>query len=423
MKLLHVIPSMDPAQGGVAQAVRNMVPALAQLDVHNEVLSFDAADTAFLGRDAFPVHAIGPAKGGYGYCPALQPWLAAHLQNFDGVIAHGLWQHHCAGTWSAIARFRRSHPSAPDSPRFYVMPHGMLDPYFQKAPGRRLKALRNTVFWKFIEARPVNNADGVLFTCAEELTLARQPFTPYHPRRELEVGLGIEAPPPRHADMAPAFAERCPQVAGRPYLLFLSRLHEKKGTDLLIRAYLQLRAQWQRDGGTRSDGRELPALVVAGPGLDTDHGRLLQQLAASQPDAAGGTNDIHFPGMLSGAAKWGALYGCSAFVLPSHQENFGIAVVEAMACGRPVLISRQINIWRECEPGGIVADDTQGGALELLTRWLALSPQQQVMLGHEAHAAYQRHFEVGEAARRLKEALQPGTPPVSERLPTASTVS
>jgi len=45
------------------------------------------------------------------------------------------------------------------------------------------------------------------------------------------------------------------------------------------------------------------------------------------------------------------------------------------------------------------------------------------MLGHEAHAAYQRHFEVGEAARRLKEALQPGTPPVSERLPTASTVS
>lgn len=422
MQILHVIPSMDPAQGGVAQAVRNMVPALARLDVRNEVVSFDPADAAFLGRDDFPVHAIGPAKGGYGYCVALGPWLAANLQRFDVVIAHGLWQYHLAGSWSAVARYRRAHASAAGSPRFYVMPHGMLDPYFQKAPGRRIKALRNTVFWKFIEGKPVNNADGVLFTCAEELTLAREPFTPYRPRRELDVGLGIQAPPPRHADMAPAFAERCPQVAGRPYLLFLSRLHEKKGTDLLIRAYVQLQAQWRRDG----KGRALPALVVAGPGLDTDYGRSLQQLAAPQ---AGGTNgaddapDIHFPGMLGGDAKWGALYGCDAFVLPSHQENFGIAVVEAMACGRPVLISRQVNIWRECEPGGIVADDTQAGALELLTRWLALTPQQQAMLGDEAHAAYQRHFEAAQAARRLKEALQSGTPPVSERLPTASTVS
>ncbi|UST54257.1 glycosyltransferase [Comamonadaceae bacterium OTU4NAUVB1] len=418
MKILHVIPSMDPAQGGVAQAVRNMVPALAQIDVHNEVLSFDAADAGFLGRDGFPVHAIGPAKGGYGYCAALGPWLAANLQRFDVVIAHGLWQHHCAGTWRAVVKHRRAHAASAGSPRFYVMPHGMLDPYFQKAPGRRLKALRNTVFWKFIEAKPVNGADGVLFTCAEELTLAREPFTPYRPRRELEVGLGIEAPPPRRPAMAPAFAERCPQVAGRPYLLFLSRLHEKKGTDLLIRAYVELQARWHRDG----KGPALPALVVAGPGLDTEYGRSLQQLAAPQPGGPGPAPDVHFPGMLSGDAKWGALYGCEAFVLPSHQENFGIAVVEAMACGRPVLISRQVNIWRECEPGGIVADDTQAGTLELLTRWLALTPQQQAMLGDEAHAAYQRHFEVDQAARRLKEALQPGTSPVSVRLPTASTV-
>jgi hypothetical protein len=210
MHILHVIPSMDPAQGGVAQAVRNTVPALARLNVNNEVLSFDLPDAAFLGKDGFPIHAIGPSRSSYGYCPALKPWLAANLHRFDAVIAHGLWQHHCAGTWSAIARYRRERRNdvgAVDGhrqaagPRFYVMPHGMLDPYFQNAPGRRVKALRNTVFWKLIEARPVNNADGVLFTCAEELTLARIPFAPYHPRRELDVGLGIEAPPARHAGM------------------------------------------------------------------------------------------------------------------------------------------------------------------------------------------------------------------------------
>jgi glycosyltransferase involved in cell wall biosynthesis len=433
MNILHVLPSMDPAQGGVAQAVRNTVPALARLDASNEVLSFDAPDAAFLGRDGFPIHAIGPARGGYGYCPALGPWLAANLPRFDAVIAHGLWQHHCAGTWSAIARYRREQATSEvgigtqtggasqagggaPSPRFYVMPHGMLDPYFQKAPGRRLKALRNTVFWKLIEARAVNGADGVLFTCAEELNLAREPFRPYHPRQELEVGLGIEAPPALHAGMAPAFAERCPDVAGRPYLLFLSRLHEKKGADLLIRAYLRLRATHPE--------RTLPALVMAGPGLDTEYGRELQRLAASQPAGLGdGRSDIHFPGMLGGDAKWGALYGCQAFVLPSHQENFGIAVVEAMACGRPVLITRQVNIWRECEPGGLVAEDTEPGAYGLLTRWLGLSPPQQQALGDAAHAAYRANFEVDAAARRLKEALQSGVLEKPSGLPASSAVS
>jgi glycosyltransferase involved in cell wall biosynthesis len=421
MHILHCLSSMDPAQGGVAQAVRNTVPALARLGVSNEVLSFDGADAAFLGHDGFPIYAIGPARGSYRYCPALQPWLAANLHRFDAVIAHGLWQHHCTGTWGAIARYRRGHATsqvnaAALSPRFYVMPHGMLDPYFQKAPGRRLKALRNTVFWKLIEARAVNGADGVLFTCAEELNLAREPFRPYHPRRELEVGLGIEAPPALHTNMAPAFAKLCPDVAGRPYLLFLSRLHEKKGADLVIRAYLRLRATYPESA--------LPALVMAGPGLDTEYGRELQRLAESQPVGIGDRGaDIHFPGMLGGDAKWGALYGCQAFVLPSHQENFGIAVVEAMACGRPVLITRRVNIWRECEPGGLVAEDTEPGTYDLLTRWLALPTQQQQALGDAAFAAYRTNFEVDEAARRLKKALQDEASVSRAGLPTSSTVS
>ena len=77
-------------------------------------------------------------------------------------------------------------------------------------------------------------------------------------------------------------------------------------------------------------------------------------------------------GMLSGAAKWGALYGCEAFVLPSHQENFGIAVVEALACGRPVLISDQVNIWREIveDGAGIAEADTEEGVEKLLRRFL-----------------------------------------------------
>lgn len=387
MKILSVISSMDPVRGGLSQSIRNLVPALSALGASSEVLSFDAPDAGFLGQDDFLIHAIGPGRGPYAYCAALRPWLEENIARFDAVIAQGLWLHNNAGTWRTVQRLRRAHPDA--GPRFYVMPHGMLDPYFQNAPERRWKALRNVLAWKLFEGSAVNGADGVLFTCAQEMILARQPFSPYRPQRELDVGLGIQAPPPLTAAMAPAFAARCPELGEKPYLLFLGRVHEKKGTDLLLRAYLDLRRE-------RPD---MPALVIAGPGLESEHGRGLLALADGHPD-------VYFPGMLRGDEKWGALYGCDAFVLPSHQENFGIAVVEAMACGKPVMISPQVNIWRECAPGGLVDEDNAPGVSRLLTRWLALSPVERSALGVAAFAAYRRHFSAGEAAQRLLRALR-----------------
>lgn len=113
MKILHVITSMDPAQGGLCQAVRNMVPALAAQGSDSEILCLDAPGAAFLGRDTFPVNAIGPAKGPYAYGAALKPWLLANFQRFDVVITHGLWQHNSAGTSRALAQYKDQIPASP----------------------------------------------------------------------------------------------------------------------------------------------------------------------------------------------------------------------------------------------------------------------------------------------------------------------
>lgn len=403
---------MDPTQGGLCQAVRNMIPALEAQGSFSEVVCLDAPNSIFLGGDLFPVHAVGPARGPYAYSAGLIPWLLANFKRFNVIVIHGLWQHSSTGTARALKYFRKSNLNE-KIPRYYIMPHGMLDPYFQKASGRKLKAIRNTIFWKFFQGHVINDADGVLFTCAQELLLAREPFRPYRPKQEINVGMGVELPPAFHPNMTSAFIAKCPEVEKRPYLLFLSRLHEKKGADILIRAYLRLCASRPK--------RSLPVLVMAGPGLETDYGRKLKQLAMSpSADMDKGESDILFPGMLSGNAKWGALYGCQAFVLPSHQENFGIAVVEAMACGRPVLITRQINIWCECEPGGIVNEDTEAGIFELLTQWLGLTLDQQKALGNAAERAYLKNFEVLRAARRMNEALQGKTLQQPKTLLTSS---
>ena len=111
--------------------------------------------------------------------------------------------------------------------------------------------------------------------------------------------------------------------------------------------------------------------------------------------------------MLTGDAKWGALYGCEAFILPSHQENFGISVAEALACGKPVLISDQINIWREIEAGkaGFIAHDTFEGVVQLLKDWIHLEKKGKEKMSRNALTAYKDNFEIFPAARKFANVL------------------
>jgi glycosyltransferase involved in cell wall biosynthesis len=416
MKVLHVVPEMDPRMGGVCQAVRTIIAGLAELAVHNEVVSLDPTDASFLQNDQFPVHALGLGKGPWGYNPHLVPWLVEHLPRFDAVVVHGLWLFY----GHAVRRAQRqlqARPSVGQSlPKVFVMPHGMLDPYFQRAAGRRLKAIRNTLYWKVIEQQLLNTADALLFTCEEERRLAAQPFRPYRPRRTVVVGLGVEEPPQQHKAMQQALLAKCPELASEPYLLFLSRIHEKKGVELLLNAYA---AVSQRIPATpaalvAASGEEtkesapptkLPRLVVAGPGLDTPYGQRMQAIVASAPVLR---DAVLFPGMLTGDAKWGAFYGCEAFVLPSHQENFGIAVVEALACGKPVLISDQVNIWREIEGagGGVVRPDTPAGTHELLAYWQQLTSAAKTDFQQQARKTFELEFAVRPAAVRFLQAIQ-----------------
>lgn len=413
-----MIASMNPISGGPCQGIRNSVPELERQQVYNEVVCLDDPGAAFLLYDAFPIHALGPAKGPWNYSGKLVPWLMDNFCRFDIIIVHGLWLYHSYAVSKTLniykSQLNKHNEEGAKVPKLFVMPHGMLDPYFQKAAGRKLKAVRNWVYWKLIERKVVNEADGILFTCEEELQLARLPFHPYHPKREINVGYGITAPPLFNPAMRNAFLKKCPELENRPYFLFLSRIHEKKGVDFLIKAYSEVVSTKLKPKGECSiasilvdnakisefQDNEWPVLVIAGPGLETSYGVTIQQLAA---DSINMNNSVLFPGMLTGDAKWGAFYGCEAFVLPSHQENFGIAVAEALACFKPVLISNKVNIWQEVEEkgGGIVTDDSLEGTKDLLNSWQALSKKEKQEMSRKARKAYEELFAIEPHAARL----------------------
>lgn len=383
MKILHIIPSLDPKSGGVSQALKTIIKGLVQIGIFSDVATTDNPNAYFINNDDFKIYAFGPFRTSWKYAPQLLNWLKVNMDRYDAVIVHGLWQYHTYATYRAYRSFKDKRP------KLFVMPHGMLDPYFQKAKGRRIKAIRNWIFWKLSERKLVNTADGLLFTCGAEQRLAGHTFSPYHPKSERVIGLGVEEPPEFSTDMVRAFRQKA--CFSGDFLLFIGRIDVKKGVDLLVAAYNRLCIEQKK----------LPRLVIAGPGLDSEYGKMIRTLAESN-------NNIFFPGMLTGNSKWGFFYSCMAFVLPSHQENFGIAVVEAMACGKAVLISDQVNIWEEIVTGkgGIAESDDEEGTYQMLARWHCKAKPDQLAMSRSARQTFLENFTVKNAATRLFEAIK-----------------
>jgi len=390
---------MDPCFGGPGQVVRNSIPELEKFGVRSEVVCLDDPEASFLQNDAFKIYPLGPRKGPWYYSPKLLGWLLENLQCFNVIIVHGLWLYHNYAINKALRIYQNLNREKEQNAKVFIMPHGMLDPYFQRAPERRLKSLRNWAYWKLIEGKTVTDAEGLLFTCEQELKLARESFRPYNPKREINVGCGISVPPSSSFKMYSAFRKLCPDLNDSSYLLFLGRIHQKKGVDILINAYAEILK------GISSKEIKIPKLVIAGPDFESTYGRKIKRMASENTCLY---NIVLFPGMLTGDAKWGALYGCEAFVLPSHQENFGIAVAEALACGKPVLISDKVNIWKEIRDngGGLVAKDSQEETQYILKEWLNMSVIEKQIMSERARVTYEKHFAIHSSIERLLNAIK-----------------
>ncbi|EUB94923.1 glycosyl transferase group 1 [Rhizobium sp. CF080] len=375
MRILNIIASADPETGGPIEALRLSGLEMARLGHPVQAVTLDNPSAAYLRDFPLPIHACGRWTRRYGYTPELARWVATNAHRFDAAIIHGLWNHASIGGWSALRR-----AGLP----YVVFAHGMMDPWFRESDP--LKHIAKQAFWFAWQGKVLRDAAAVLFTCEEERCRARGTFRGYG-YTERVLSFGTADSPARAENQLPAFHRLLPALKGRRFLLFLGRIHAKKGCDLLVEAFSKIAASHPDID-----------LVMAGP----DQSGLKSKLIA-QAVRAGLADRIHWPGMLAGDAKWGAFRAADAFVLPSHQENFGIVVAEAMACGTPVLLTDKVNIWREVKAsgGGLVGPDTSEGIESLLRSWLGLSDNARSAMRAHARAGFERHFRIEAAARDL----------------------
>lgn len=355
--------------------MRQLVRAYIQVGAGIEVVCLDDPAAPYLSGIPCPVHALGQSYlGRYGLSPRLWRWLHRNASRFDGIVMNGIW------TFPGVAaRFAARRARKP----YAVFVHGALDPWFNRT--YPFKHFKKIVYWP-LQHSVLRDAQAVFFTTEAERDLALTSFKPSN-WCSVVVPYGINDPEESADDpgvQVRAIYQKIPALCGRRFLLFLGRIHEKKGCDLLIDAFARIAVL-------------IPDvdLVMAGPDQDAMRAGLQRQVEKLQIAAR-----VHWPGMLGGDLKWGALRACEAFVLPSHQENFGIAVVEALAVGRPVLISNQVNIWQniEADQAGIVEEDTLEGTERLLRRWFALPQPERDAMGGRARRCFVARYAMNRAA-------------------------
>jgi glycosyltransferase involved in cell wall biosynthesis len=272
-----------------------------------------------------------------------------------------------------------------------IFPHGALDPWFNKKyPFKHFKKL---IYWP-IQYRVLRDAKAVFFTSKLEPDLAKTSFTPNEWNTVIFPN-GIYEPASDPAETIETFYQAYPSLRGRRYFLYLARIHEKKGCDLLLKAFARIaKTEPELD------------LVIAGPDQD-NYKATLQRMAKE----LGIEERIVWPGIIANDLKWGALRAAEAFILPSHQENFGIAVVESLAANRPVLISNQVNIWPDIQSAqvGLVDDDTLEGTERLMRRWLALPQAERDAMSKLAYPFFLSRYSMRNGATAINAVFRNGS--------------
>lgn len=349
MKVIHVVPTISQEADGVANVVRNLCKSMiaSSEDVRLVALEWSRMPSQPKYLTSFPL-GWGPRR--LGISPLMRRWLQAEVKSetVDIIHNHGLWM---------MPNVYAGNVCQNSNCRLMLSPHGAMSSW---ALGR--SALMKTIFWKLLQGPAVRVAACFHATAESEYADIRR--------------LGFKQPVciiPCGVNMQPLEQK---QAGGRRQLLFLGRIHPKKGVDNLLHAWQAVEHKFQDWD-----------LVVAGP----DNAGYLAEMQALAEKLQ--LRQIVFRGALFGDEKLQAYRDASLYVLPTHSENFGITVAEALAAGTPAIVTHGA-------PWAGLAEQGAGWWVEIgvapltacLEQALSTTPQRLSEMGKAGHDWMERDF-------------------------------
>lgn len=345
LSVLHFIRRVRAEDGGVVQTVLDLCQTIAAAGHNVTLATTDATDVPQQWRDygaeTPQVLELGPTTFANRLSRHSLGLIESKLGEIEVAHLHTPWE--LANVQLADAFRKASIP-------YIVTAHGMLDDWCMIQ-----KPLKKKIYLSLFAKRLFGKASVVHFTAEAERDQALK-YVPAGGGPAIQACAMDLSPYENLPGRQPAL-DAFPQInSERQSILFLSRIHPKKGIEILLRAGAELKAR-----GTP------PQILIAGPGEESYINEL-----KSLGQELGLERDVHFLGMVRGETKLSLYQLADVFVLPTYQENFGLVLPEAMASGTAVVTTRGTDIWRELEQAGakIVGNepsDIAGAIQEFLT--------------------------------------------------------
>jgi len=350
MKILHITPSINPASGGVIESIILKNILYKELKIDCEITCLDNFSEKLLLDKRLPlVNFLGINKNPIINYFNFSKWLNRNIKKYDLIIYDGIWQFTNYALWKIAKKF---------NVKYHIAVHGMLDPWFNRDI---IKYLKKLIFWWLIQYRVLRDAKSVIFNTKEEARLAsKASFFPYKLKNNI-ISHPVEGNPYINKIKNNSFLKKFPKLRKKRILLYLGRIHEKKGLDLLLKAFKKF-----------SLNKEIH-LVISGP-----HQKKYINNIKKLIDILNLKNHVTFTGPLYNKIKWDAYYASEIFCLPTHQENFGLTLAEAMSSKRPVITTNKTNIWKHIKnyKAGFVGDDNVISLQKKIQKWLSLNKKE-----------------------------------------------
>lgn len=335
---LHVVSHLDPKYGGLSAVVPELARAVAGAGGWRSPVAAFLADgerSTVNGVDvtAWPTSRVAWLRNG-----ALRASFDALVRRSAGVHIHGLWE---GSTAAAVASARRA------GRPYVISAHGMLEPW----------ALGNKRWKKQIYGALVERSNVAGARCLHALTEAEvEDYRSFGARQAIAViPNGVTIPEGTGPEL---FLAQQPGLRGKRIVLFLGRIHFKKGLDLLVEA-------WGRVAATHPEAR----LVLAGPDFENTRAAVERHIAE-----LGVGRSVCFTGMLRGNEKWSAMATAEAFVLPSYSEGLSVSALEAMGMGLPVILTTHCHLPEAERAGAGWEIPSEVGALTSVLQQLLSQP-------------------------------------------------
>ena len=362
LKILRIIDTLSKNYGGPANTILDSSKTLSKKGFEVDILTYDTAKNKIIKPYNIKIFNLGSNYLNDFFNFKIIYWLIKNKHNYDYFIVHGIWR---LKTLLARIILKKN---------YFVFIHGMLDPYFAS---EILKRIKKRIYWNLIEKKNLIKSKSILLTSIKEKKLLKNTFVNVNGIKKKVISYGIIKPSFNRSLVIRKFKKKYPILKNEKYLIYLGRFHKKKGCLNLINAIEKLKKK----------NINLKVLM-AGP--ESSYKKKLENLCKIK----GLGKNIIWSKFITKDLKWGALCNSQAMILPSHGENFGVSVVESLACKTPVIITKKVNIFDEINKfrAGLVCSDNNKSLINALRKFNSLNTNQLNMLKKNSLKCFNHNF-------------------------------